>query len=151
MITPAEISVIVGYVLLMGFLAVGLRALHRLPPGTDARRLSRAAARADRGWRRLVRHLLATALGGYLVLMAILVIYYAAAARSTAHYLESVLKSAATGCALLVAISAPLFVAASWLTDYRRHRAGPGTVDSPPDYRSAGDHPATPADPSAPE
>ncbi len=123
MSTPAEISVVVGYVLLMGFLAVGLRLLRGAAPGSDPRRLSRAAARPDRGWFRLIRHLAATAAGGYLVLMAILVIFYVATEFSKAGLLESTLSSGASGTALLVAISAPVWLAASWLTQRRRDRA----------------------------
>lgn len=122
MITPAEISVIVGYVLLMGFLAVGLAMLRRSAPGSDPRRLSRAAARPDRGWLRLVRHLAATAAGGYLVLMAILVIFYVATDYSKVGTLESTLSSGASGTALLVAIGAPVFMGLSWLTERWRGR-----------------------------
>lgn len=123
MITAAEISVIVGYVLLMGFLAGGLGLLRRSAPGSDPRRLSRAAARPDRGWLRLVRHLAATAAGGYAVLMAILVIFYVATDFSKVGLLESTLGSGASGTALLVAISAPVFLALSWLTRRRQQRA----------------------------
>jgi hypothetical protein len=123
MITAAEISVIVGYVLLMGFLATGLLMLRRLAPGSDPRRLSRAAARPDRGWLRLVRHLAATAAGGYLVLMAILVIFYVATDFSKVSVLESTLSSGASGTALLVAIGAPVFLGLSWLTGRWRRRA----------------------------
>jgi Family of unknown function (DUF6256) len=124
MITPAEISVIVGYVLLMGFLAVGLMMLRRSAPGSDPRRLSRAAARPDRGWLRLMRHLAAVAAGGFGVLMAILVIFYVATDYAKAGTLESTLSSGASGTALLVAISAPVFMGLSWLTERWRRRAG---------------------------
>jgi hypothetical protein len=134
MITPAEISVIVGYVLLMGFLAVGLMMLRRLAPGSDPRRLSRAAARPDRGWLRLIRHLAATAVGGYAVVMAIIVIFYVATDYSKVSVLESTLSSAASGFALLVAIGAPVFLLLSWLTCRWRER-GPG--------RDAGGKPET--------
>jgi Family of unknown function (DUF6256) len=125
MITAAEISVVVGYVLLMGFLAGGLALLRRSAPGSDPRQLSGAAARPDRGWLRLIRHLAATAVGGYLVLMAILVIFYVATDYSKAGLLESTLGSGASGTALLVAISAPVFLALSWLSRrWRQHAEG---------------------------
>jgi Family of unknown function (DUF6256) len=123
MISAAEISVIVGYVLLMGFLAAGLTMLRRSAPGSDPRRLSRAAARPDRGWLRLARYWAATAVGGYVVLMAIIVIFYVATDYSKASILESTLSSAATGTALLVGISVPVFLGLSWLTQRWRQRA----------------------------
>ncbi len=136
MINAAEISVIVGYVLLMGFLAVGLRMLRRSAPGSDPRRLSRAAARPSRGWLRLIRHLAATAAGGYVVIMAILVIFYVATDYSKASVLESTLSSGASGTALLVAIGAPVFLGLSWLTERWRQRAasrdGDGKAETPP-------------------
>jgi hypothetical protein len=123
MITAAEISVIAGYVLLMGFLAAGLALLRRSAPGSDPRRLSRAAARPDRGWPRLVRHLAATAIGGYVVLMLILAIFYVATDYSKVGLLETTLGSGASGTALLVAIGAPVFLALSWLTTRWQRRA----------------------------
>jgi hypothetical protein len=135
MITAAEISVIVGYALLMGFLAGGLALLRRSAPGSDPRRLSRAAARPDRGWLRLIRHLAATAAGGYVVLMTVLVIFYVATDYSKVGVLESTLSSGASGTALLVAIGAPVFLALSWLTRRWRQRADGRAVkaDTPPD------------------
>ncbi len=131
----AEVSVIVGYVLLMGFLAAGLAMLRRSAPGSDPRRLSRAAARPDRGWLRLIRHLAATAAGGYVVIMTIIVIFYVATDYSKVRVLESTLSSAASGFALLIAISAPVFLLLSWLTSRWRERAasrdGSGKARSP--------------------
>jgi hypothetical protein len=109
----------IGYLLIMGVLAAGLRALRRLPRDVDARTRSRAAARPKRGWFSLLRLGLGTALGGYLVLMAIVVLYYYGVARVAGQFLES----AVTGCALLLAISLPLFGAASWLVERWRQRA----------------------------
>lgn len=113
------IPIIAGYVILMGVLAIGLLSLRRLPPGADARMLSRVAARPGRGWFKLLRLLISTALGGYLILMAIVVLYYYVVARVAGKFLAS----AFTGCALLLAISLPLFVLASWLLErWRQHR-----------------------------
>lgn len=113
------IPIVTGYLIIMVVLAVGLRALRRLPRDADARTFSRAAAKPGRGWFRLLRLLLSTALGGYLLLMAIVVLYYYGVARVAGQFLES----AFTGCALLLAISLPLFAAASWLLERWRQRA----------------------------
>jgi Family of unknown function (DUF6256) len=118
------VPVTAGYVLLMGTLAAGLllqrrdrtvAAGHRAEPGT--------AAPGWRAWLRLIRHLATTFTGGYLVLMAVVVAYYFGVARVGGNFLES----AVTGCALLLGLSAPLFLAASWLADWRdRRRVGRG-------------------------
>jgi Family of unknown function (DUF6256) len=68
------------------------------------------------GWPRLIRHLLATALGGYLVLMVVIVAYYFGV-----HAVHSLVQSALTGCGLLLGLSIPVFLALSWLAE-RRHR-----------------------------
>jgi hypothetical protein len=109
---------VTGFVIIMGVLAAGLLTLRRLPPGTDPRALSRAATRPGRGWLKLLRLMVSTALGGYLVLMAIVVLYYYGVARVAGSFLES----AFTGCALLLAISLPLFTLASWLLERWRQR-----------------------------
>lgn len=111
------IPIITGYILIMGVLAGGLLALRKLAAGLDPRSLSRAA-RSGRGWLSLLRLMLGTALGGYLVLMAIVIIYYYGVARVAGQFLTS----AFTGCALLLAISLPLFAAASWLLERWRRR-----------------------------
>jgi membrane protein implicated in regulation of membrane protease activity len=81
--------------------------------------LSRVAAKPGRGWLRLLRLLFGTALGGYLLLMAVVVLYYFGVARVAGRFLES----AFTGCALLLAVTLPLFVLASWLLELWRRRS----------------------------
>jgi Family of unknown function (DUF6256) len=71
-----------------------------------------------RGWLRLVRHVAGTAVGGYLVLMAVVVAYYYGVARVPGDFIES----AFTGCALLIGLSSPVFAAATWLLERRRPR-----------------------------
>ncbi len=144
------IPTLVGYVLIMGVLAVGLGLVAHSPPGSEAgataasatapasasaRQPPAGAAIADRGepepgagphprpgWGRLIIHVVATAVGGYLMLMAIVVLYYYGVARVGGQFIES----AFSGCALLLALCLPLFLAASWLVEHRRPRAGPG-------------------------
>ena len=105
-----------GYLILMIILAVGLRTLrHRVAAGKPTTRLT---GRRDRGWPALILHVLADALGGYLLLMAVVVLYYYGVARVGSDFL----MSAVTGCLLLLGISLPLFLAASWLTQRRQQR-----------------------------
>ena len=66
-------------------------------------------------------------MGGYLLLMAIVVLYYYGVARVAGSFLDSAL----TGCALLVGVTLPIFAAASWLTERRacRVRRARGAAD----------------------
>ena len=70
------------------------------------------------GWLRLARHYAGTATGGYLLLMAIVILYYYGVARVGGAFIAS----AFTGCALLIALATPVFAIASWLTVGRRDR-----------------------------
>ncbi len=70
-------------------------------------------------WRRLAAHVAGTAVGGYLLLMLVVIGYYYGVARVGGAFI----KSAFTGCALLIGLAAPVFAAASWLTERRRRRA----------------------------
>jgi hypothetical protein len=121
------IPIVSGYVLLMGALAIGLW-LSRRPPRPDRARPGRARPRAhlpplserwQHGWPRLLRHLAATAVGGYLLLMTIVVLYYYGVAKVAGSFLAS----AISGCALLIGLCLPIFAAASWLTERRARRA----------------------------
>ncbi len=118
------VPITTGYVLLMGTLAAGLLRQRRDRAGTSGRRAGPGTgAPSGRAWLRLIRHMAATFVGGYLVLMAVVVAYYFGVARVSGSFLES----AVTGCGLLLGLSAPLFLAASWLADRRdRRRAGRG-------------------------
>jgi hypothetical protein len=134
-----------GYLILMGVLAAGLRLQRRSGAGADAgtdagndrageKVPGRAARRLRPGWPRLAVQVGDTALGGFLVLMAVVIIYYYGVARVAGQFLDS----AFTGSALLLGISLPLFAARSWLAERRRRasqgqagpRGAPGT-DSP--------------------
>ena len=70
------------------------------------------------GWAALVRRVAGTVVGGYLLLMAVVVAYYFGVARVGPGFLES----AVTGTALLLGLAAPVFAALSWLAE-RRARA----------------------------
>ncbi|WP_354641468.1 DUF6256 family protein [Kitasatospora camelliae] len=100
-----------GYLLVMVYLAFGLRLHRRHPEGPDPRR-------GGGGWPALVRHLLGTALGGYLLLMAVTIGYYQGVAKVGGDFV----MSAVTGCALLLAVALPLLLAISWLVERRRGR-----------------------------
>ena len=141
--------IVAGYVLVMGALAAGLRILRRpasgsgagtrrpaaapgpartpaLRPGRDAGAASRAwqnlraRTRPGPGWPRLIVHLAATAAGGYLMLVTVVILYYYGVARAGSRFVDS----AFSGCALLLGLSMPVFLVASWLAERRAHRRG---------------------------
>jgi uncharacterized iron-regulated membrane protein len=116
------VPMISGYVILMAFLAGGLWLQRRR--AAAGRPASRLTGRRDRGWRALIRHVLADALGGYLVLAGVVVLYYYGVARVGSNFLDS----AFTGTALLLGICLPLFIAVSWLT-WRRSPGEPRPPD----------------------
>ncbi len=158
---------VVGYALIMGSLAVGLRLVRRsartgaagtaavadpgLPAGQPvpapvsapaatpvpgpavapvpvpaARKTGRVTGRARLraimrpapGWRRLVIHCLGTAVGGYLLLMAVIIGYYYGVAPVAGNFVES----GFSGCALLLGLAAPVFLALSWLVERKGWR-----------------------------
>ena len=114
------VPITTGYVLVMATLAAGLlrqRAGGAVTGGRSAE--PGAVAPGWRSWLGLIRHLVATFAGGYLVLMAVVVAYYYGVARVSGNFLES----AVTGCGLLLGLSAPLFLAASWLAERRARRS----------------------------
>ena len=114
----------IGFLLVMGALAVGLRLSRR---GGDPARAGgagrpeggQAEGGQAGGWLRLARHYAGTAIGGYLLLVAVVILYYYGVARVGGAFIESAL----TGCALLIALTAPVFALASWLAE-RRGRPG---------------------------
>jgi len=144
------LPVAVGYLLLMGALAAGLGLLRR--DGGPAGRLREGApgpapggpgppeipgpagipgpaessgppgipGPPAAGWTGLARRYAGTALGGYLLLMAVVILYYYGAAQVGGPFIAS----AFTGCALLIALSTPVFALASWLDGRRRARPG---------------------------
>ena len=97
------------------------------PPGTAPATPGRAPATPGRapatpagpgqrtGRAALARKIASTVIGGYLLLMAVIVAYYFGVARVGPGFLESAL----TGTALLLGLAAPVFVALSWLAERR--------------------------------
>lgn len=99
-----------GYIILMVVLAAGLvMQRRRTAAGKPDTRLT---GRRDRGWQALIVHVLSDALGGYLLLIAVVVLYYYGVAKVGGSFLAS----AITGSLLLLGISMPVYAALSWLT-----------------------------------
>ncbi|UGY94473.1 DUF6256 family protein [Streptomyces gobiensis] len=120
-------TMLVGYLLVMGILGLGLRILSRYPD--ERGRLARTAGRGvSRGWAGLIRQVVGTAVGGYVLLMIVLVGHYFGIAHlfGVAHLNGRVVASAVTGCAVLVAVVLPVFFIASWLVEWRRRGRGHG-------------------------
>jgi hypothetical protein len=118
-VLPVHLNVTVmltGYLLVMGYLGLGLLILRRRPDKSwrPAQRL--APAPAGQGWAALVRQVVGTAIGGYLVLMAAVVGWHQGIAQLGGRFL----LSAVTGTALLIGITLPLFFLASWAASRRR-------------------------------
>ncbi|WP_455568629.1 DUF6256 family protein [Streptomyces inhibens] len=109
--------------LVMGYLAIGLRTLRRHPAESwrPPRRLAPDAIR--RGWPCLIRQVVGTAVGGYVLLMAVAVGYYRGVARAGPQFLAS----AFTGAATLIGITLPLFFIASWMVVAVRRRSAGAT------------------------
>ena len=126
LIRQALVPMLAGYLLVMATLGFGLRLLCRPKAGDQHGRGltagppegpgSAAGSRPD--WLALARHVTGTAVGGYLLLMALVIAYYYGVARVGGDFI----KSAFTGTAMLIAIALPLWGAASWLTERRRRR-----------------------------
>jgi hypothetical protein len=119
----ALVPMAAGYLLLMSALGFGLRRLYRprgAPSGEDERpdpaRATPPGPGQRTGWTALLRQAAGTVVGGYLLLMAVVVAYYFGVARVGPAFLES----AVTGTALLLGLAAPVFAALSWLTERRR-------------------------------
>ena len=133
----------VGYLVLMAALGAGLWMARRRsgdasatgsrpdPGAAPAARPAATAAAPRPDWLRLARYYAGTAIGGYLVLMAVVILYYYGVARVGGAFIVS----AFTGCALLIALSTPVFALASWLTERRRARSpadrDPSTPSAP--------------------
>jgi hypothetical protein len=117
-VLPLHLNVVImlsGYLLVMGYLALGLRFLRR-HPGESGQMTTTGRQRLRRGWPGLIRQVVFTAIGGYLLLMAVVVGYYQGVTDVGGRFLAS----AFTGGATLVGIALPLFFAASWLVERRR-------------------------------
>jgi Family of unknown function (DUF6256) len=98
-----------GYLILMAVLAVGLVTQRRRTAA--GKPTTRRTGRLDRGWPALIVHVLSDVLGGYLLLVAVVVGYYYGVARVGGSFLAS----AITGSLLLLGISLPVFAVVSWL------------------------------------
>jgi len=140
----AVIPMAAGYLILMSALGFGLRRLYRprgsrsgaepppgqgeqpeqapatppatapaTPPGREPATPPGPGQRTGRA--ALARQIAGTVIGGYLLLMAVIVGYYFGVARVGPGFLESAL----TGTALLLGLAAPVFVALSWLAERR--------------------------------
>jgi Family of unknown function (DUF6256) len=122
-----------GYVILMAALAGGLLLQRRAGrregavsgagKQADAGAAGRPAAgrlagRFAPGWPRFAMQVAATAAGGYVLLMAVLVAYYYGVSKVANHFLESAL----TGGLMLLAIAFPVFAIASRIAEVRRRR-----------------------------
>ncbi len=110
---PTELNIALmttGYLLVMGYLALGL-ALSRRGPGRERKR-------ERRGWPGLARRVAGTAVGGYLLLTAVVVGYYEGVARLGGDFLAS----AATENALLAGLTMTGFLALSWVVVRLRRR-----------------------------
>ena len=129
---------VVGYALVMGALATGLRVIRRSGSKPEADKPASAAApatgpagagRAGRtrlsvvnrmppGWPRLIAHCVTTAVGGYLLLMIVIAAYYFFVAPIAGNFIPS----AFTGCLLLLGLSLPVFLGLSWLVERKGWR-----------------------------
>jgi hypothetical protein len=128
-VLPVSLNIAImsaGYLLIMGYLALGLRILRRQPTRTELQRVRRqlrgrraaglTPATARRGWPALIRRVVGTAVGGYVLLMIVVIGYYHGVARLGGRFLTS----AFTGTAQLLGIALPLFFIASWVAVRRR-------------------------------
>jgi Family of unknown function (DUF6256)/Family of unknown function (DUF6186) len=133
----ALVPMAAGYLILMSALAIGLRLLYR-PRATQAQPgPSPAGSQQGTGWAGVARHVTGTVIGGYLLLMAVVVAYYYGVARVGPGFLDS----AVTGTALLIGLAAPVFAAAAWLAE-RLRRDGPvNHPPVPPSQASVARHP----------
>lgn len=122
------VPIVTGYVLLMVILAAGLRVQRRRAAAGLLQGRAASAGRRDHGWQALIVHVGADVIGGYLLLVAVVVAYYYGVAKVGSNFLAS----AFTGSALLLAISLPVSAVASWLTWRRGSRPGHRRRPAPP-------------------
>jgi hypothetical protein len=113
-VLPVSLNIaimLVGYLLTMGYLALGLRILRRNPSGSrhPSKRLAPACMR--RGWLGLIRQVAGTAVGGYVLLMVVMIGYYDGVAGQGVEFIVSAFE----GAAALVAIALPVFLLVSWV------------------------------------
>jgi uncharacterized protein DUF6256 len=133
----ALIPMAAGYLILMSALGFGLYRLYRpraappakvppaevppaeAPPAKVPPLAHGPATRPGPGQRTgraaVARQIAGTVIGGYLLLMAVIVAYYYGVARVGPGFLEDAL----TGTALLLGLATPVFAALSWLAERR--------------------------------
>jgi uncharacterized protein DUF6256 len=87
-------------------------------PGSGGKKPGAVARRMPAGWPRFAVQVCSVALGGYVLLMAVDLLYYYGVARVAGQFIES----GFTGGLLLLGIALPLFGLASWL-ELRRRQA----------------------------
>lgn len=126
------------YVIFMAALGLGLRALRRRGTGPVAETGGPPGGQntvpgAPRRWAALIGHVLRTAIGGYLLLIAVSFAYYYGVARVGGEFLYSVI----TGPALLIGLTMPVFAAASWASERKRGRRRKPPGEGPPPALSA--------------
>jgi hypothetical protein len=85
----------------------------RAGPVSRARADLRAVMNLEPGWPRLILFYVGTAVGGYLLLMIILILYY----QFVSTFGGNFIASGFTGCLLLLGLSAPVFLVLSWLAE----------------------------------
>jgi hypothetical protein len=108
-------------------------AVAQAADGSGGKAPSRVARRVRPGWPRFAVQTGGTAFGGYVVLMAVVLLYYYGVARVANQFL----LSAFTGCALLLALSLPVFALASWAAVSRSRRAANGDAPAARNARRA--------------
>jgi hypothetical protein len=122
------VPIVTGYALVMLILAAGLVVQRRRAAAGLAQGRAAAAGRRDHGWLALAAHVAADVIGGYMLLGAVVVAYYYGVAKVGSNFLAS----AFTGSALLLAVSLPVFAAASLLTWRRAQRQARRRGQPPP-------------------
>ncbi len=130
-VRQALVPMTVFYLIFMAALGLGLLALHRRAGPVSRPQPAPAADSGPLwGWAALARHVLATATGGYLLLLAVVTAYYYGVARVGGAFLAS----AVTGTALLIGLAMPIFAAVAWISAKARGRKGkrPGQAQPPP-------------------
>jgi hypothetical protein len=107
-----------AYVLVLAALYGYRRSRRRLQAGPADE--TRTESRSSPGWRDLVRYVVATAAGGYVLFLAIVVVFYPVLGRQDRTFILEALRE---GSLLAFAIVVPGFLLISWL--YERPWARP--------------------------
>jgi hypothetical protein len=124
-----------SYLVVMGALGAGLWLRRRdgapgdgaaVAPAGDSPAPAGRTRPFPSGWPVFAARVMATVLGGYLLLMVMLTGYYYGVSKVGGDFLAS----AWTGCAMLAGLALPVFAAASWLAWRRAGR--PATPAPPP-------------------